>query len=53
VYPAVFLIHLISAAVILFASVAVMLQLPLPYNKNGRTSVLCHFILVIVKVFVV
>ena len=41
-----FLIHFISAAVILLASLALMVQLSLLYNKTGRASVLYNFILV-------
>ena len=39
-YPAVFLSHFISAAVILLASLALMVKFSLPYDKGGRTSVL-------------
>jgi len=53
VYPAVFLIYFISAAVILFC-VCCCNALNFHYrNKDERTSVLYNFILVIVKVFVV
>ena len=40
VYPAVLLIYFISAAVILLASLALTVQVSLPYNKTGRASVL-------------
>jgi hypothetical protein len=45
IYPAVILAYFISAAVILVASLALMVQLSLPYNKDGRASVLYNFIL--------
>jgi len=51
VYPAVFHIYLISAAVILLASLALMVQFSLPYNKARRAIVLHNFILVLFKVF--
>jgi hypothetical protein len=35
---AVFLIHFTSAAVILLASLALMVQFSLPYNRAGRAS---------------
>jgi hypothetical protein len=50
-YPAVILIYLISAAVILVASLALMVQFPLPYNRVGRARVLYNFIQVLFKVF--
>ena len=50
-YPAVLLMCFISAAVILLASLAVTVQVSLPYNKTGRASVLCSFILVFLRVF--
>ena len=50
-YPAVLLVYFISAAVILLASVALILQVLLPYNKSGRPSVLYNFILVFLRVF--
>ena len=40
VYPAVLLMYFISAAVILLASLALTVQVSLPYNKTGRASVL-------------
>ena len=39
-YPAVLLMYFISAAVILLASLALIVQVSLPYNKTGRASVL-------------
>ena len=36
VYPAVILMYIISAAVILVASLALTVQVSLPYNKTGR-----------------
>ena len=51
VYSAVLLMHFISAAVILPASLALTVQVSLPYNKTGRASVLCSFILVFLRVF--
>ena len=50
-YPAVFLIYFISAAVTLLASLALMVQVSLPYNKTGRASVLYNFILIFVTGF--
>ena len=44
-YPAVFLIYFISAAVILLASLALMVQFSLPYYKAGEANVLYNFIL--------
>ena len=44
VYPVVFLIYFISAVVTLLASLAVMVQFPIPCNRTGRTSVLYSFI---------
>jgi len=40
VYPAVLLMYFISAAVILLASLALTVQVSLPYNETGRASVL-------------
>ena len=40
VYPAVLLMYFISAAVILMPSLALTVQVSLPYNKTGRASVL-------------
>jgi hypothetical protein len=51
VYPVVLLIHFIPAAVILLASLALIVQVSLPYNKSGRASVLYNFILVFLRVF--
>ena len=48
-YPAVLPIYFISAAVILLASLALIIQVSLPYNKTGRASVLCNFIVVFVE----
>jgi hypothetical protein len=45
VYPAVFLIHFISAAVILLEYLAFMVQFSVPYLRAGRDSVLYSFIL--------
>ena len=53
VYPAALLIYFISAAVILLASLALIVQVSLPHNKTGRASVLYHFILVFLTVFFV
>jgi len=52
-YPAVFLIYkyFVSAAVILLASLVLMVQFSLLHNTAGRTSVLYSFILVFSKVF--
>jgi hypothetical protein len=49
VCPAVLLIYLISAAT-LVASLALTVQLSLPYNKVGRATVLYDFILVLFRV---
>ena len=46
VYPAVLLMYFISAAVILLASLALIVQVSLPCNKTGRASVLYSFLLV-------
>jgi len=51
VYPAVLLTYFISVAVILLASLALIVHVLLPYNKTGRASVLYHFILVFLRVF--
>ena len=45
-YPALLLMYFIYAAVILLVSLALTVQVSLPYNKNGRASVLYSFILV-------
>ena len=41
VYPAVLLMYFISTAVILLASLALTVQVSLPYNKIGRASGQC------------
>jgi hypothetical protein len=46
----VLLIYFISAGFILDASLALMVQFPLPCNKVGRASVLYNFILVLFRV---
>jgi hypothetical protein len=51
VYAAVLLMYFISAAVIHLASLTLTVQVSLPYNKTGRTNVLCSFILVFLRVF--
>ena len=51
VLPAVFLLYLIPAAVILLAYLALMVQFSLLYNKAGRASVLYSFILVFFNIF--
>ena len=51
VYPAVLLMYFIAAAVILLASLALIFQVSLPYNKTGSASVLCSFILVFLRAF--
>ena len=38
-YPAVILMYFVSAAVILLASLALIVQGSVPYNKTGRASV--------------
>jgi hypothetical protein len=45
-YPAVLLMYFISAAVILLESLALIVQVSLPYNNTGRASVLYNSILV-------
>jgi hypothetical protein len=42
--------YFISAAVILLASLALIVQVSLPYNKTVRASVLYNFILVFLRV---
>jgi len=42
--PAVLLMYFTSAAVILLASLALKVQVSLPYNNTGRASVLYNFI---------
>jgi len=49
-YRAVFVVYLISDAVILLASVAVMVQFSPSYNTAGRASVLYDCILVFYRV---
>ena len=51
VYPAVLLMYFISAAVILLASLALIAQVSLPYNKTGRASVLYSFIIIIIFMY--
>ena len=51
VYPAVLLMYFISVAVILLPSLALTIQVSLPYNKTGRASVLCSFILDFLRTF--
>jgi len=51
VYPAVLLMYFISAAIILLASLALTVQVSLPYNKTESSSVLYSFILVFLSVF--
>ena len=48
-YPAVILMYFISAAVILLTSLALIVQVSLPYNRTGRVSVLCNFILAFLR----
>jgi len=43
VYPVPFLIHFISAAIILLVSLALMAQFSLPCNRAGRASVNVQF----------
>jgi len=43
--------YFISAAVILLVSLALIVQVSLPYNNTGRASVLYNFILVFLRVF--
>ena len=50
-YPAVLLMYFIFAALVLLASLAVIVQVSLPWNKTGRASVLYSFILVFLKDF--
>jgi hypothetical protein len=49
-YPAVLLMYFISAAVILLASLALIVQVSLPYNNNGRATFLHFFYLQCTKV---
>jgi hypothetical protein len=51
VYPAVLLLCFISAAVILFASLALMVQFSLPRNTAGGATVLYSFILVFFNLY--
>ena len=50
VYPAVILMYFISAAVILLASLALIVHVSLPYNKTRCASVLCSFIVVFLRI---
>ena len=50
-YPTVLLICFISAAVILLASLALMVQFSLPRNTDGMATALYCFILVSFKAF--
>ena len=50
VYPAVLLMYFISAAVVILASLALIVQVSLPYNQTGKASVLYSFILVFLRV---
>ena len=50
-YPAVLLMYFIAAAVILLASLALIVQVSLPYNKTGMSSVFYSFILVFIRDF--
>jgi hypothetical protein len=43
--------YFISAAVILLESLALRVQVSLPYNRTGRASVFYNFILVFSRVF--
>ena len=43
--------YFISAVVILLTSLALKVQVSLPYKKPGSASVLCNFILVFLRVF--
>ena len=51
-YPAVLLMYFISAAVILLASLALIVQVSLPCNKTERASVLYSFILVYIYIYI-
>jgi hypothetical protein len=51
VYLTVFLIHFISAGVIIFASLASMVQLSLPYKRDRKAIVFYNFIHVLFKTF--
>ena len=50
-YPAVLLMYFIYVAVILLASLALTVHVSVPYNKTGRASVLCSFIVDFLRVF--
>ena len=50
-YPAVLLMYFISAAVILLPSLALTVQVSLPYTKTGRASVFYSFVVVFLTVF--
>ena len=43
--------YFITGAVILLVSLALIVQVSLPYNKAGRASVLNSFLLVFLRVF--
>jgi hypothetical protein len=45
--------YFISTAVILLPSLAVTVPVSLPYNITGRASVLCNFVVVFLRCFVV
>ena len=51
VYPVVLLMYFISASVIRLASLVLIVQVSLPYNRTGRASALYNFILVFLRVF--
>ena len=51
-YPAVSLMYFVSAAVILLASLALIVKVSLPCNRIGRASVLYNFIFVFLIFFV-
>jgi hypothetical protein len=48
-YPAVLLMHSISAADILLPSLAVTVPVSLPYNNTGRARVLCNVVVVFLR----
>jgi hypothetical protein len=48
VYPAVLLIYFISAALILLASLALIVQVSLPYKKTGNTSIMYKELIIII-----
>jgi hypothetical protein len=51
-YPALYLMYFISAAVILLVSLPLTVQVSLPYNNTGKASVLYKLILVFLRDFV-